>query len=168
MFRREMKRLLQWASPDAPPVVQFFKYAFVGAFATAINLAVAEALAAWVIPCLGADDILVTKLGFPTAGVPESVRAARAVGCYLVGFVVANAVCWLLNRMFVFRAGRHHWALELALFFGGSALAVGIGSGVIYLLILMYGAQTSWSFVVNVVISVLVNYVVRKFYVFKG
>ena len=155
-------------SHDAPPVVQFLKYAFVGAFATVVNLVVAEACAAWVIPCLGADDILVRSFGFPAAGIEEGVRAARAVGCNLVGFVIANIVCWLLNRAFVFRPGRHHWAVELALFFGGSALAVSVGSGIIYLLIRMCGAQTTWSFVVNVVSSVLINYVVRKFYVFKG
>ena len=155
-------------SHDAPPQVQFFKYAFVGAFATAINIVVAEAMAAWVLPCLDANDILVRGLGFPVADVSESVRAARAVGCNIVGFVVANIVCWLLNRAFVFRPGRHHWALELALFFGGSAVAVGVGIGIIYLAIRVCGAQTTWSFVVNVVASVLINYVVRKFYVFKG
>jgi len=155
-------------SRDAPQAVQFLKYAFVGAFATAINIVVAEALAAWVIPCLGADDILVSKFGFPVAGIPDGARAARAVACNIVGFVAANLACWVLNRAFVFRPGRHHWAVELALFFGGSALAVGIGSGIIYLTILIYGVQTSWAFLVNVVVSVMVNYVVRKFYVFKG
>ena len=164
-MKAALKKML---SHDAPPVVQFLKYAFVGAFATVINLVVAEACAAWVIPCLGADDVLVTKLGFPTAAVSDSVRALRAMGCNFIGFVIANLVCWALNRMFVFRPGRHHWALELALFFGGSALAVVIGNGIIYLLISIYGAQTTWAFVVNVFASVLINYAVRKFYVFKG
>ncbi len=155
-------------SHDAPPLVQFLKYASVGVVATIINLAVAEVCAAWLIPCLGADDILVTRFGFPQSAVSESARAIRAVGCNLIGFVIANLVCWILNRLFVFRPGRHHWALELALFFGGSALAIAIGNGIIYLLIRIYGTQTTWAFIINVVASVLINYVVRKFYVFKG
>jgi len=155
-------------SHDAPPLVQFMKYAAVGVFATMVNLVVAEACAAWLIPCLGADDILVRKFDFPAAGIEESVRAIRAVGCNLIGFVIANVVCWLLNRAFVFRPGRHHWAVELALFFGGSALAIAIGNGIIYLLIRIYGAQTTWAFVINVVASVMINYVVRKFFVFKS
>ncbi len=155
-------------SHDAPPLVQFAKYAAVGVFATAVNLVVAEVCAAWLIPCLGADDILVREFGFPAAGIEKGARAIRAVGCNIVGFVVANVVCWILNRAFVFRPGRHHWAVELALFFGGSALAIAIGNGVIYLLISIYGAQTTWAFVINVVVSVMINYVVRKFFVFKS
>lgn len=164
-MKHALKKLL---SHDAPPLVQFFKYAAIGVVATAINFVVAEVCAAWVVPCLGANDILVQKLGFPQAVVSDSVRAARAVACNMIGFVISNSVCWLLNRSFVFRPGRHHWSVELALFFGGSAFAVGVGSGIIYLLIRIYDAQTTWSFAINVVASVLINYVVRKFYVFKG
>ena len=164
-MRALVKRMLSY---DAPPLVQFVKYAFVGAVTAVINIAVAEVFAAWVMPCLAADDILVRKLGFPMAALSDSARAARAVGCNLIGFAVANVVCWLLDRSFVFRPGRHHWTLELVLFFCGSALAVLVGNAVIYLLIRVNGTQTTWAFLINIVASVLVNYVVRKFFVFKG
>ena len=151
--------------------MQFVKYAIVGVVATIINLVVAELCAAYVWPCLTGGDLFVKHLGFlgfEPSGVPEAVRAARAVYCNLVGFVVANFVCWLLNRKFVFTPGRHHWAVEFLLFFSGSAFAIACGSGVIYALILFFGFETTWSFVINVVVSVLVNYVVRKFLVFKS
>ena len=77
-------------------------------------------------------------------------------------------MCWLLNRRFVFTPGRHHWAVEFLLFFSGSGIAIACGSAVIYALIRLFGFETTWSFVINVVISVLVNYVVRKFIVFNS
>ena len=151
--------------------MQFVKYAIVGVFATIVNLVVAELCAAYVWPCLTTGDLFVKHLGFlgfEPSGVDEAVRAARAVYCNFVGFVVANFVCWLLNRKFVFTPGRHHWAVEFLLFFSGSGIAIACGSAVIYALIRLCGFETTWSFVINVVISVLVNYVVRKFLVFKS
>ena len=158
----------KWLSHDAPPLVQFAKYVCVGAVATAVNFVVAEACAATIIPCLSGNDVLVRHLGLTPADVAESVRAMRAIYCNVIGFVVANLLCWLLNRAFVFRPGRHRWPVELALFFGGSAVSVMIGSGVIGVLIWLRGVQTTWAFIANIVTSVLVNYAVRKFVVFKG
>ena len=152
-------------------MLQFVKYAIVGVIATIINIVVAELCAAWAWPCLTETDLFVRHfglLGFEPSDVPEAVRAVRAVYCNLVGFAVANFVCWLLNRKFVFTPGRHHWFVEFLLFFAGSALAIGCGSLVIYGLIRFFGFETTWSFVVNVVVSVLVNFVVRKFFVFKS
>ena len=86
----------------------------------------------------------------------------------LVGFFVANVVCWLLNRRFVFKPGRHHWILEWLYFLAGSGFAIACGSVAIWCLVRFCGIETSYSFVVNVLVSVAVNFVVRKFFVFKG
>lgn len=147
---------------------QIFKYGLIGVLATAINLAVAEFLAAFVWPCLGSDDVLVKYLGFASVDIPDALRANRAVFCNLVGFVIANLVCWLLNRKYVFTPGRHHWLVEYALFMAGSLFAVLCGNALIWLMVRYYGLQTTYSFVVNVFASVLINFVVRKFFVFKG
>ena len=147
---------------------QILKYGVIGAFATAINIVVAEACAAWVWPCLSSDDIFVKLLGLAQASVPDAVRAERAVACNLVGFFVANVVCWLLNRRFVFTPGRHHWFMEWLYFLAGSGFAILCGSVAIWALVRHCGIQTTYSFVVNVLVSVAVNFVVRKFFVFKG
>ena len=86
----------------------------------------------------------------------------------LVGFFVANLVCWLLNRKYVFAPGRHGWLVEYALFLAGSGFAIFCGSAAIWALVRFQGMQTTYSFVVNVMVSVAVNFVVRKFFVFKG
>ena len=147
---------------------QFVKYGLIGLLATAINFAVAEVCAATVWPCLGADDLCVRHCGFPSTEVSNGVRATLAVYCNLVGFFVANGVCWVLNRKYVFTPGRHHWFVEYLLFLAGSGVAILCGSAAIWALVGFYGLQTSYSFVVNVLVSVAVNFVVRKFFVFKG
>ena len=147
---------------------QIFKYGVIGILATAINLAVAELFAAYVWPCLGPDDVFVKFLGFASSSVPDAERAALAVYCNFVGFFVANVVCWLLNRRFVFTPGRHHWLVEYALFLAGSGFAILCGSALIWALVRFNGMQTTCSFVINVMVSVAVNFVVRKFFVFKG
>ena len=149
-------------------VWQIFKYGIIGVLATIVNLVVAELCAAYVWPCLGAEDIFVRYLGFATSAVCDAERAVLAVYCNFVGFFVANLICWLLNRRFVFTPGRHHWAIEYLLFLAGSGFAIAVGSGVIWAAVRFYGMQTTYSFIINVVASVAVNFVVRKFLVFKN
>lgn len=147
---------------------QIFKYGVIGALATIINFLVAELCAAYVWPCLGSEDLLVKYGGFAAASVSDVVRAKLAVYCNLVGFFIANGVCWLLNRKFVFTPGRHHWAIEYLLFLAGSGVAILCGSMLIWFLVGFYGLQTTYSFIVNIFASVSVNFIVRKFFVFKG
>ncbi len=151
---------------------QIAKYGIIGVLATAINLAVAEICAAYVWPCLTPDDLFVRweifSLKDATYFITDATRATRAVYCNLVGFFIANVVCWLLNRKFVFTPGRHNWLVEYALFLAGSGFAIACGSVAIWALVKFQGMQTTYSFVVNVLVSVAVNFVVRKFVVFKG
>ncbi len=151
---------------------QIAKYGVIGVLATAINLAVAEICAAYVWPCLTPDDLFVRwevfSLKDATYFVSDSVRALRAVYCNLAGFFIANVICWLLNRKFVFTPGRHAWLFEYALFLAGSGFAIACGSAAIWALVKFQGMQTTYSFGINVLVSVAVNFVVRKFVVFKG
>ena len=147
---------------------QIFKYGVIGLLATAINLAVAELCAAYVWPCLSSGDVFVKYLGFGGVEIADAVRATRAVYCNLVGFFIANFICWLLNRAYVFKPGRHHWAVEWLLFLGGSGFAIACGSVIIWAAVRFYAMETTYSFIVNVAVSVAVNFVVRKFFVFKG
>ena len=147
---------------------QIFKYGIIGVLATVINLAVAEVCAAWVWPCLGENDVFVKYLGFSSTAVSDATRATLAVYCNLVGFLFANVICWVLNRKYVFTPGRHHWAVEYLLFLAGSGFAILCGSAAIWALVRYQGMQTTYSFIINVVVSVAVNFVVRKLFVFKG
>ena len=146
---------------------QIVKYGVIGVLATVINLTVAELFAAYVWPCLGEGDIFVRYCGFSPADISDVERANLAVACNLVGFFVANVICWYLNRRFVFVPGRHRWFVEYLLFLAGSGFAILCGSSVIWGLVAFAGIQTTYTFIVNVFVSVLINFVVRKFLVFK-
>ncbi|MBR4938153.1 MAG: hypothetical protein IKZ22_04700, partial [Kiritimatiellae bacterium] len=62
----------------------------------------------------------------------------------------------------------HHWLVEYALFLAGSGFAILCGSVLIWVLVRFYGLQTTYSFAINVMASVMINFFVRKFFVFRG
>ena len=164
MFDRISKIL----SHDCGPFWQLVKYGVIGVAATCVQAAAFYALAATYLKCLGSDDWAVKSLGLPAVEVTDAVRALRFAVATALGFVVSNMFCWIMNRWFVFRAGRHSWYVELALFFAVSATAMALATVLSGVLIKRLGLMTSIAVVVEVVVSFLFNYFLRKFVIFKG
>ncbi len=155
-------------SHDAHPLVQFIKYGIAGGMATATHIT-AFFLCGWfLLPCLTQDDILVRLLGFTAPAISESVRAWHAGASNAAAFLVSNTLCYLLNRLFVFRPGRHPWVLEFLLFFAASGVSLVIGTVIQTVLITHQGMQTTLAFGANIVCALLINYAMRKFVIFKG
>ena len=159
-------------SHDASPFWQFVKYGFVGVMATCVQTGVFYALAATCLKCLGPDDWAVVHLGLPSASFTgaEAWYASRgtiASEATAVGFIAANVFCWLMNRAFVFRPGKFRWYVEFSMFFGASALATVIALGMMKLLIDNFGMMTTLAVFVEIAVSFLVNFFVRKFFIFK-
>ncbi|MBO7653985.1 MAG: GtrA family protein [Kiritimatiellae bacterium] len=154
---------------DVPPWVQFVKYAVCGGLATALSIVVFFLLGWKLLPCLTPSDPIVRlfHLELPFE-VSEQSRWINAAVCNTIGFVISNLFCYALNRLFVFRSGRHVWYKELALFFLGSGLAFVLGTGMQTGLIRTFGIETTRAFGTNVVVAVLINYAMRKWVVFKG
>jgi putative flippase GtrA len=73
-----------------------------------------------------------------------------------------------MNRRFVFRPGRFRWYAEFAMFFGVATVATVVGIGVSSLLIRYAGLMTTMAVGVEVVVSFLVNFFIRKFVIFGG
>ena len=166
MFRRIL-------SHDSGPFWQFVKYGVIGAMATCVQLAVLYALASTCLKCLTPDDAAVRLLGLPavefTGAEPwYAQRWFLADVATVAGFSVANVFCWLMNRAFVFRAGKFRWYVEFAMFFGVAALATLVAIGVQSLLITYAGVTTSFAALVVVVVSFLANFFLRKFVIFRG
>ena len=157
-----------YLSHDAPPFVQFVKYGLAGGLATAVHILTFFLVGFLLLPCVPADDIVVRILGLAAPAVEEALRARNAVWSNVAAFLVSNAVCYVVNRLFVFRPGRHHVALEFLLFFAVSAVSVGIGTVLIWILVDRFGVQTTYAFGANILSSLAINYVMRKFFVFKG
>ena len=160
-------------SNEAGPLAQFIKYGIVGVMATCVQTGIFYILAATCLKCLTADDWAVRLLGLPSVAFTgeEAWYASRgmlAAAATAIGFVVANVFCWLMNRWFVFKPGKFRWYVELGMFFGASTLATVIALGVMKFLIDQFGMMTTLAVVVEVVVSFLVNFFIRKFVIFKG
>ena len=162
-------RLRKVLSHDCGPFWQFVKYGVIGVLATLVQTAFFYLLATTCLKCLTVDDVAVRLLGFSSAeGLTDGVRAFRFSLATSVGFVVANVFCWLMNRWFVFRAGKFAWYVEFGMFFATATVATVIALGAASALIGWFGLMTTLAVLVEVVVSFLVNFFVRKFFIFKG
>lgn len=149
-------------------VWQFAKYGAVGVMSTLVQVGVFYILAASVLQCLNADDVAVKFLGLPAVDVTDGVRAWRAGVAQAAGFTVSNLFCWVMNRLFVFTPGRHRWYVELAMFYGASVTAFAAGVALQSIAIHHLGWQTSAGALIEIVTSLMINFVVRKLFIFKG
>ena len=157
-----------YLSHDAPPFVQFVKYGLAGGVATATHILAFFAAGFFLFPCVPADDPLVRLFGLAAPAVEEVLRARYAVFSNVVAFMFSNTVCYVINRLFVFRPGRHHMVIEFLLFVGVSAVSMTVGTTLMGVLIQHFGIETTYAFGINILSSLAINYVMRKFFVFKG
>ena len=157
-----------FASHESGPFAQFVKYVVIGVLSTGVQMAGFYLLAVTCLKCLGPDDWAVRLLGFPQVDVSDGVRAFRAAAATACGFTIANVFCWIMNRLFVFRPGRYRWHVEFGLFFGVAAFATVMALGVQSLLIKHFGMMTTAAVIVEVAVSFMVNFFIRKFFIFKG
>ncbi len=158
----------RFLSHDSGPFAQFVKYGAIGVASTIVQMVVFYFLASTICMCLGPDDWAVKLLGLPAVDVPHAIRGFRFAVDTALGFTVANVFCWLMNRAFVFRPGKFAWYKEFAMFFGAAACAMGLATGLSWLLINFLGLQTTIAMLIEVVVSFLVNFIARKFFIFKG
>ena len=158
----------KFLSHDSGPFAQFVKYGAIGVASTLVQMLVFYLLASTCCRCLGPDDWAVKWFGLPSVDVPHVVRGFRFAVDTALGFSVANVFCWLMNRLFVFRPGKSAWYKEFALFFGAAAGAMAIATGLSWILINWAGLQTTAAVIIEVFVSFVVNFVARKFFIFKG
>ena len=162
------ERWEHYLSHDAPPFVQFVKYGLAGGVAIATHILMFFLAGFLLFPCVTADDPLVKLFGLVAPAVEEALRARYAVFSNIIAFFVSNTVCYIINRMFVFKPGRHHVVIEFLLFLAVSAVSMTVGTTLMGLLIRNFGIQTTYAFGANILSSLAINYVMRKFFVFKG
>jgi len=163
-----IKRLNKFIrSNTSDSFVQFIKYVLVGGIATLVHIILFHILAWIVFPSLQETDFAVKVLNLSVANVDVDERAINSIISNIIAFTLANIAAYIMNIIWVFVPGRHHRYLEFFLFFGVSALSVLIGSGIMGFLIKQYHWQTTYAFTVNIIVSLLFNYLIRKFYIFK-
>jgi putative flippase GtrA len=160
--------LKQFASREHTPVVQFIKYAICGGIATAVHISLFYGCACKLLPALSQQDPVAQALHLSVVTVSDAIRARNSMIDNIVAFIFSNLTAYLLNIFWVFKAGRHHWLLEIGLFYLVSGISVIIGSSLMGYLIQHFGMITTFAFGANVLTSLMINFVLRKYVIFKG
>ncbi len=149
--------------------IQFVKYGISGAAATAVHLLMFYVMALWVLPALTGEDPMFRLMGMGTpAAVSDALRAKRAAIDTGVAFMFSNLTAYILNVTWVFKRGRHHWMVEIAMFYVVSGISLLLGTLMQTWLIVHWGISTTTAFGTNMIASLAINFVVRKFVIFKG
>ncbi|MEI8241977.1 MAG: GtrA family protein [bacterium] len=154
-------------SPDAGPAVQFIKYALCGGVATATHILIFHLVGWKLFPCLQPNDPFVRHLRLSVPAIDLHRRARNSMITNVIGFLFSNSVAYLLNILFVFKSGRHHWMVEFALFYAVSAVSLVIGTSLMGWLIRRFGMLTTVAFGSNIVMALLINFAMRKFVIFN-
>ncbi|MBI4677054.1 MAG: GtrA family protein [Elusimicrobia bacterium] len=147
---------------------QFGKYFLAGLLATAVDVATFYLVAIAVFPSLAPGDPAAVLLGFKPAPISESLRSTHYVWGKVIAFMLSCLTAYIANILWVFTPGRHSKAVEVTLFFVVSAMSFFIGTALGWLLIRLTGLPTTYAYIANGVASLSLNFVCRKFIVFKG
>ncbi len=135
-----------------------------GVAAVMVHISVAYTLGLTVLPAIGPD-------------LPNELKETNGYINNTIAFFVSGCVVYWLNIKFVFKPGRHSAWLEILLFFSVSALPLAAGLGVNWLifhnteLLRSLHIEKYIEHVANfgfVIASALVNFLARKFIIFKG
>jgi putative flippase GtrA len=158
----------QFLANEAGNLLQFVKYGISGCIATATHILVFH-LAAWkMFFALQADDWFVRLFKVPIQQLDDTTRSRNSMKANAVAFVISNLVAYFINIYWVFVPGRYHWVLEMGLFYLVSGIAIVIGTALMGFLIRRFGMLTTHAFGSNVFAALMINYAMRKFFIFNG
>lgn len=160
--------LQQFLQREAGPVVQFIKYGIAGGVATLTDILIFYLLAWKVFPALRDTDPVVRFLKLTVRPVTEQERSRRFILNTAIAFMISNFVCYVINVAWVFEPGRHPWLVELALFYAASGISIVLGTATGWVMIRYFHLSTTASYLAKMVAALLINFVARKFIIFKG
>jgi putative flippase GtrA len=160
--------LRQFKGRQHTPLVQFIKYAIAGGIATAVHISLFYFCAVKLLPALNQGDALAGLLHLHVREVSNVIRARNSVIDNVIAFIFSNLTAYLINVAWVFESGRHHRVLEIGFFYLVSGISVVIGSALMGVLIGRFGIMTTVAFGANVLASLMINFVLRKYVIFKG
>ena len=160
--------LRQFKGRQHGPLVQFIKYGIAGAIATAVHVSLFYFCAVKLLPALNQGDALAGLLHLHVVVVSDAIRARNSVIDNVIAFMFSNLTAYLINIIWVFESGRHNRVVEIGFFYLVSGISTFIGSALMGFLIGRFGITTTVAFGANVIVSLMINFVLRKRVVFKG
>lgn len=155
-------------SRDAHWGVQFLKYALCGGLATVADVLIFYGLSWRLIPALKPDDFIVRILRLDIHPVEEARRGRNFVVNTAIAFIFSNFVAYITNVLWVFEPGRHAWHIEIALFYAVSLISISFGAFLGWTMIHYLKLSTTTSYLGKLIGALVVNFVCRKFIIFKG
>ena len=149
-------------------LIQFIKYALAGGLATLTHIVIFHIVALKMFPALQKNDHIVRMFNIKIPELDNNLRARNSMISNFLAFMVANLVAYITNILWVFEAGKYHFIIEILLFYAVSGLSMVIGTSLMGLLIKRFGLLTTYAFTTNIFTAVMINYVLRKFFIFQG
>ncbi len=146
---------------NVPPLIQFGVYGLCGGLATVVFVGLTVYLSYHVFPAM--DRMIVDG-----APITDQLRARNLLINNTIAFAVANVVAYGTNILFVFQTGRHHPMMEFLYFTAGNAIAFLISQFAGPWLVHAYGLPTAAAIATSIFASVLLNFAIRKLFVFKS
>ena len=160
--------LEQFKGNNSGPVAQFIKYAITGGLATLTHIVLFHLFAWKIFPSLQESDILVALLELSVTPVDVTTRSLNSMLSNGTAFIWSSMVAYITNIYWVFESGRYGKFVEISLFYLVSGISMTLGTCIMGFLIRYFGVQTTIAFTANIVTAVMMNYTIRKFYIFKG
>ena len=147
--------------------IQLIRYAISGAAGTIVHSCIFIGLGLFMLPALTQDDVVVKLLSAGIQPVSETIRARNSMLNNIIAFLFSNGMVYLLNIFWVFESGKHHRVKEVFLFYAVTAAGLAIGTVSMGILIKYFQVHTSLAFVANFIVIWFINYLLRKFYIFR-
>ncbi len=151
-----------------PALLQFIKYALAGGLATSVHIVIFHFIAWKIFPSLQEKDHAVRFFKLTIREINVTTRARNSMIGNLIAFLVANMVAYITNILFVFQGGKYHFLIEILLFYAVSGMSAFLGTMLMGILIRRFGLLTTYAFVANIFMAVMINYAMRKFFIFNG
>jgi putative flippase GtrA len=158
----------QFLSNESANLFQFIRYGISGCIATATHILVFHVVAWKLFFALQADDWFVRLLNLPMQELDDATRSRNSMKANSIAFVISNLVAYFINIYWVFVPGRYHWIVEIGLFYLVSGVAIVIGTVLMGFLIRRFGMLTTYAFGANIFAALMINYGMRKFFIFNG
>ena len=153
---------------EAGNFLQFIKYGISGCIAVSVHILVFHIVAWKVFSALQPDDWFVRLFNLRMHALDDATRSRNSMKGNAIAFIISNLVAYFINVYWVFVPGRYHWIVEIVLFYLVSGVAMVIGTGLMGFLIRRFGMLTTYAFSANIFAAFMINYGMRKFFIFKG
>jgi putative flippase GtrA len=148
-------------SQDMPWIVQLAIYGFCGVLATVVSVTQVVILSKTIIPAY--EGMMVDG-----EAMTDALRAKNLLINNTISFFTTNVFVYFMNVMLVFKRGRHHPWMEFFYFTLINGLSFGLSQIAGPWLVHQFGVGTNIAIFTNTVFAALINFLARKFFVFKG